>query len=242
VTSERSFRCLTRLSSLALALTLLPPHAHAEEELQSKEDVQGAASSAEAEDGPEFAVRSGYATALGRVEPGARLRNTMAGAVPLWVDVGYRLNRHWFVGAYGHYGLGIASGTSKSDCSGCQHTWVRFGAQVQYRWLLDTQRALWVGLGMGRESLNTSIDPELSSSQSIVGWELFNGQFGCDFQPTPGLSVGPYFSVSLDTYSTKTQRCTDNSCPRALRNVTTDLNATGVHSWVNAGLRVVLLP
>lgn len=194
------------------------------------------------EEGPEFAVRAGYATALGRVERGEPIRNSMAGAIPLWVDVGYRLNQSWFVGVYGHYGLGIDSATSVSDCSSCQHTWVRFGAQAQYRWLLDRTRALWVGLGVGRESLNTSIDQQLSSSRSVTGWELLNLQFGCDFRPTTGLSLGPYFSLSFDAYTEKNERCGDNDCPRAERNVTSGLDQSGVHSWVNAGMRVVLLP
>lgn len=197
----------------------------------------------EAETGPEFGFRAGYATALGRVERGERIRNSMAGAIPLWVDVGYRLNAFWLVGVYGHYGLGIDSATSASDCSGCQHTWVRFGVQAQHRWLLDQKRALWAGLGVGRESLNTSIDPRLSSSRSVSGWELMNLQFGCDFRPTTGLSLGPYFSVSVDAFTEKNERCGDNDeCPRAERNVTWGLDSSGVHGWVNAGMRVVLLP
>lgn len=227
--------------------------AHAQDELSAAPPAatdSGAADSGatepgekdDGEEGPEFAVRAGYATALGRVERGEPIRNSMAGAVPLWVDVGYRLNQSWFVGVYGHYGLGIDSATSASDCSGCQHTWVRFGAQAQYRWLLDPTRALWVGLGVGRESLNTSIDQRLSSSRSVTGWELLNLQFGSDFRPTTGLSLGPYFSLSFDAYTEKNQRCGDNECPRAERNVTSGLDSSGVHSWVNAGMRVVLLP
>jgi hypothetical protein len=234
-----SFRVrILGLVTAHLALSARP--ACADDELQSKELPSAPATESSA--GPEFGVRTGYATPMGRVEPGASLRKSMAGAIPLWVDVGYRLNPEWFLGVYGHYGLGLASATSRSDCSGCQHTWVRFGVQAQRRWLLDTRSALWVGLGVGRESFNTIFDPRLSSSQSVTGWEWLNAQFGCEFLPTPGLSVGPYFSLSLDSYSDKTQRCTDDDCARSQRSVSTELNDSGLHSWVNAGLRVVFLP
>jgi hypothetical protein len=224
-------------AGLALAL---PSPALAEDELQTKDVPYGEED--DSEDGPEFAVRSGYASPFGQIERDVRVRDSVAGAVPFWIDVGYRLDRNWFIGIYGHYGLGIASGTSDSDCPNCQHSWVRFGLQAQHRWLLDARRAVWIGLGIGRESFNTSIDPVLSSSRSISGWELFNWQFGCDYRPTTGVTVGPYFSLSFDAFSTKTLRCGDDDCPRAARSVSTDLHASGVHGWVNAGLRVVFLP
>jgi len=191
--------------------------------------------------GPELGARAGYATGFGRVEPSKRLQHTVAGAVPLWLDVGFRINRRWLVGGYGHYGLALASATSQTRCPDCQHTWVRYGVQAQYRFYDAGRRNMWLGLGTGREVLNTSIDEYEESSRSIRGWEIINLQLGSEIHVVEGLGIGPYLSFSVDSFGSKLERCRDEHlCPSDERRVQTDLS--GLHGWVNAGLRVVLLP
>ncbi|HEX2734339.1 MAG TPA: hypothetical protein VHM70_22170 [Polyangiaceae bacterium] len=231
-------------ASLGAALALTSSGAaHADDELEPLTGKDQTQQEPASDHGPELAARVGYASAFGRIERGERIRQTLAGAVPFWVDLGYRLDSHWFVGVFGHYGLGIASATSKSDCSGCNHSWLRFGLQAQHRWLLGPRRAIWLGLGLGREYLNTSIDQHAQHSRSISGWEWLNAQFGCDFQPAEGFGVGPFLGFSLGTYTTGRERCLDETlCPRLERDVTKDLEAPGIHGWVNAGVRFVLFP
>jgi hypothetical protein len=193
--------------------------------------------------GPELAVRVGYATALGRIQRGERIRDDVAGAVPFWLDAGFRFSPKWFVGAYGHYGLGFASRTSENHCPNCQHSWVRYGLQVQYRFLTTNHRNLWVGLGAGQEFLNINIDEESRRTQSTRGWELVNAQFGAEWQPASGIGIGPYFSVSLDTFTSQQKACAkETECAVSERNVEVTLRDPGVHAWISAGVRVVVLP
>jgi len=196
-----------------------------------------------AEAGPELAVRAGYATSFGRIQPGKRIRSEIAGAIPLWVDVGYRFDRRWFVGAYGHYGLGLQAATSESKCPDCQHSWIRAGLQAQYRFIDRGSYNLWVGLGVGREYLNEAIDETEKRAKSITGWEWLNLQAGSELQPTAGLGLGPYLSLGLGSYQHMTQTClSDFHCPLDERRQETSLSDSGVHGWFNAGVRLVLLP
>jgi hypothetical protein len=161
----------------------------------------------------------------------------------MWVDVGYRIDANWFVGAYGQYALGIASETSDARCPSCQHSWIRWGLQAQRRWVLNPKHALWVGLGVGQQFVNTSISGVISRSRSTRGWELMNAQFGVELQPTRGLAIGPYFSGSLGTFVERSERCTSqDTCPSSERQVQIELEDPSVHAWLNLGLRIVLQP
>lgn len=193
--------------------------------------------------GPELAVRLGYATGAGRVMAGETLRSWVAGALPFWLDAGYRLTPEWFVGGYGQYGLGISSRTSRSECPGCQVSWIRFGLQVQYRVLQGTRHNLWVGLGVGQEFLNVNLSEERRSSSSTSGFELANLQFGSEWQPLPGLGLGPYLSTSFGTFTSRNERCErETECRIAERDVRIDIDPAVVHVWTSLGLRVVALP
>lgn len=200
--------------------------------------------SAEAVDaGPELGVRVGYASAFGKIRNGHRIRAEVAGALPLWLDVGYRFNRRWFAGGYAQYGLAFQGASSESRCPDCQYSWIRAGLQAQYRFVERPTYNLWVGLGVGREFLNVAIDDLEQSARSTTGWEFANLQFGSELQPTAGLGVGPYFSFALGAYDEETTTCLDSDlCPIDERRVERGLPETGVHGWVSAGIRLVLLP
>ncbi len=213
----------------------------------SASDYEPDGSSGEAEQvvltGPELAARTGYATPIGTLKRGERLREQVAGAIPFWLDVGYRFAPRWYVGAYGHYGLALRSATADKRCEDCQYTWVRYGAQVQYRAYVAGNQNLWVGLGFGQELLNVSIDEERRSASSTRGWELLNAQFGAEWEPTTGLGLGPYFSISIDSFSNRTTTCDrDSLCAAAERRVEETLEKGTTHGWVSFGLRVVALP
>ncbi len=193
--------------------------------------------------GPELAARTGYASPIGTLQRGEPLREHVAGAIPFWLDVGYRFARRWFVGAYGHYGLALRSATADTRCPDCQYTWVRYGAQVQYRPFISGNTNVWVGLGIGQELLNVAIDEERRSASSTRGWELLNAQFGAEWEPTTGLGLGPFLSISVDSFSSRTLTCErDTFCSLAERRVVETLDRGTTHGWFSFGLRVVALP
>lgn len=188
--------------------------------------------------GPELGARTGYATPFGH-----GLRADVTSGVPFWLDAGYRIDRRWFVGVFGHYGLGVASETSGAACPDCSYTWVRYGLQAQYRFYDLPDRNLWVGLSVGQELFNVAIDSERRSTRSLKGWELFNLQFGSEWEPTDGLGLGPYLSFSLGRFTDQVETCEREAlCPMAERRVETTLDGAPLHGWINVGLRIVALP
>jgi hypothetical protein len=247
VAERRATASSTAFIAAAIGIVTLITPIRAEAEPRSTDAQADSADAPEGgpdvESGPELAVRTGYATSFGRIQPGKRIRGEIAGAIPLWIDVGYRFNRRWFAGAYGHYGLAFQAATSESKCPDCQHSWIRVGVQGQYRFVDKGSYNLWLGLGIGREYLNEAIDETEERSSSITGWEWFNLQVGSELQPTEGLGLGPYLSLGLGDYVQQTETCLrDDRCPIDERRVETPLSDSGIHGWFNAGVRLVLLP
>lgn len=204
--------------------------------------MAGVEASDEAETGPELGIRLGYASAFGRTSSGEAISRTISGAVPFWLDVGYRFLPRWFIGGYGQYGVGLTGESVTSSCPGCQPSSVRVGLQLQYQWLRAEARSAWVGLGIGREFLNVSVDEQRREAKSYRGWELFNLEFGSEWQPIAGLGIGPYFSLALGSFDTLESSCLNEfECARAERQVTTELDSR-LHGWVGSGLRIITLP
>ncbi len=207
-------------------------------ELEPAEPVEELATST----GPELGLRLGYATAFGATHGGAPVTETISGAVPFWLDVGYRFAPRWFIGGYGQYGVGVTGASVTSSCENCQPSSVRVGLQLQYQWLRSETRSAWIGLGIGREFLNVSVDDERREAKSFRGWEWLNVQFGSEWQPIPGLGIGPFFSFALGSFDSVEETCLNEfECPKAERRVTTNLDSR-FHGWVSAGLRIITLP
>lgn len=189
--------------------------------------------------GPELAFRTGYTAGTGTIDD-TPLANDVGAVIPLLFDFGYRLDERWLIGAYAQYGFGVRGATASAACADCVSSLVRYGLQVQYH--LRRPRSLWVGLGIGRQVLNTNLDDERERSRTHQGWELLLLQLGGDIPITDGLALGPFVSCSLGTFDYRIERCeNENLCPRAEREVTWDTRSWPI-VWATVGIRVVLLP
>ena len=107
-----------------------------------------------------MAVRLGYGTPMGDAlsGPGGSLKvdDFFGGKVPLWFDLGYRIDRSMFLGAYVEYGFGSVGGTLDQACvaagESCSTSMLRIGAEFLYKFSPDASFAPWLGIGLGYES------------------------------------------------------------------------------------------
>lgn len=191
--------------------------------------------------GPELGFRLGITTGTGSFEPGHALHDDVAGLLPLWVDAGYRFLDRWFVGAYWQYGIGLSSSTSKALCDTCVHSNIKYGLQVNYSFLTIERTRVWAGLGFGRHSFET-VDEKTKRGMSFTGWEPLSVHLGSSWRPTDGVEIGPFFSWSYSTISSRTNVCYEADQRRCPPEQETELPDGGPIWWTTFGVRAVFLP
>jgi len=189
--------------------------------------------------GPEIALRSGLALPFGDVDGGAnRNLDRFAGsAIPLVVEVGYRVDPTLFVGARFDYAFPqLKNPTAGANCSdiSCDGSVLRLGLEGIYRFLPGDKFAPWVGLGAGYEWMTADyFGTDGGLGQTVRG---FHGllQGGGDIRVGPQLVLGPFVELSMGRFDSATTRA------RAF-NITTetddDISDTAWHSWLTLGLR-----
>lgn len=216
-------RSLSRALSLLLAACSLgaPALARADDR-----PARHAVHEEERPSGIRVGLRSGVALPLGQafVASGV-LSDTITAYVPLRLDAGYRIDRHFYVGFIAQLAAIMPNGCGAGDrCSGTNS---RFGAMLAYH--LRPARALdpWLGVGMGFEILSTSRSLDGTKVDIAArGLELFDLELGADLRPSRALRIGPVLSTSIGRYSS----ITVNGTP------TRDFDMA-LHAWVMLGIR-----
>jgi hypothetical protein len=223
VTRPRArLRLLSLLSVLgAVAVTARPRAALAEDQPAASATGEETRSS-----GLRLALRTGVAVPIGEafVASGA-LSSTITGYVPLRLDVGYRIDRHFYVGVAGQLAAVVANACpSDGSCSG---TASRFGALIAYHALPSRELDPWIGIGMGFETLSVSRSTSGSKVDIAArGLELLDLELGADLRATRTLRLGPVLSTSLGRYTSVSVNDT----------ATRDFD-TSLHAWVMLGFR-----
>jgi Outer membrane protein beta-barrel domain len=190
--------------------------------------------------GIEVGLRSGYALPIGDIFQWKGLGDGVNGAIPIWIDAGYRFRPNAMIGAFFQYGIGLVNphgagfplvnGETCGGGSDCSASDIMFGVQFHYHLLPDQTIDPWGGVGLGYEILDLS-DPGFASTTG-AGGESYNGffanlQIGADYKATPNLGVGPFVMFSLGEYS----GCSDGSSGRCL------IDNTQIHGWLTFGIR-----
>lgn len=195
--------------------------------------------------GIELGLRLGYGVPLGGAAPGSDLDQNIAGEIPVWGELGYRIDPHWMAGAYGLYGFGFLTHDEQRVCDAyqvsCSVSDLRLGAQLHYHFMPARKLDPWLGLGFGYEWLIANADissNERSGSASLRGWEFINLQGGLDWALGEGVALGPFLSVSVAQYTTVSVECTGPACRSS---VSETLDDKALHSWVVVGLRGAFL-
>jgi hypothetical protein len=201
------------------------------------------------------------ATQPGEPESTERLRRILVGEIPLWLDVGARLNEQFFVGAYYQYGFGILPGevarncdqiSSEADAAGgtstCNGHDMRLGAEFLYHLLPKGDVDPWAGLGVGYEWIGQSVGADVQgqsfdASETAHGFEFLNLQAGFDIPATENVGIGPFLALTLAEYAHVSESCSSNIgfCEDAgLGNAHADINGKALHEWLIIGMRGTL--
>jgi hypothetical protein len=205
----------------------------------------------------ELGLRTGYAIPLGHYADVRQIGSTRQddvnalsddayGAIPLWLDFGYRLTPALVLGVYGMFGLVLPKSGAASDPLGggcpegldCFAIGLRFGVQAQYRFRPGAALDPWLGLGLGYEWITSHVEGRVFGIPIDVvtdhsGPELLHLQGGVDFQLAPTLGLGPFASVSAMQYT---------SCSATLDGDDSEcrLPDKAWHGWLVLGVRGVL--
>lgn len=199
-------------------------------------------------------LRTGYGLPLGRY---AEVRNFAGfrdddvnaisddthGVIPLWLDAGYWLTSHVYLGAYFAFGIVLPKvAPSDNPLSGgcpedvdCAASGVRAGIAAEYAFGPFGATRPWVGLGLGYEWVDSTIDYRtldfrLQSLQH--GFELLQLSGGADFHLSPGLGLGPFVTLSALQYT---------SCSLDFRGEQVcEIEDAAWHGWLLLGVRGAL--
>lgn len=200
----------------------------------------------------ELGLRTGYGIPFGKATGAARvdLNEGIAGQVPLWLDLGARLDHRYYVGAYLAYGIGILGEPQQDQCDQAQaqagvdvscsaYDW-RFGAQFQYH-IGELQRPHpWVGAGIGYELVGLRVSASQGSQEATVttgggGWEFVNLQLGLDIPLTDVLALGPFATFTVAQYDNASLDCSGDC--GGISSQDQDVEDKAVHNWLLFGLR-----
>ena len=166
-----------------------------------------------AQSGFEIGVRTGYAFAAGN--RGAPPNGTdqpvgdyVAGQIPLWLDVGYRLNGDVYLGGFVQYGFGIVNDDRQDVCRNanvdCSASDTRLGADGALppagRLAAVTLARLRCRLRMGNLLAAPVADRQQQHRSTWSGFEFANLQVGADYHVAPKVALAPFVSVSFGQF------------------------------------------
>jgi hypothetical protein len=150
--------------------------------------------------GFELGVRAAFAIPFGDETSGSKLADDISGALPVEIDLGWRINPTWYLGAWLAGGPGFLK--DSSDCTGCSSTVASVGIEANLH-LNPLATDPWVGLGIGYELLKASATSGgFSASANLNGPMFLRLSGGVDFRASPLFAIGPYLGFSAAQFST----------------------------------------
>ena len=163
-----------------------------------------------------FQVGAGYVYKNGLRLDGTigdvKLSDAANGGIAFALDLGYRVNSRWFIGAFGQY-THVLTKTNPYSCPegfDCSTSQLRLGPQVQYHFSPDASFDPFVGLGFGIVLLNTTIEGTqptgvgLDIDSKTRGPEYINFTVGGKWKAGESLSFGPYLNATYARYTVRT--------------------------------------
>lgn len=193
--------------------------------------------------GFQMALRTGYGVPFGNSSgaPGDTYPSLVSGQFPLMLDIGGKLNHHFFLGAYLGLGIGGAGSALEPTCElsgvSCGHASLRLGVQLQYNVAPAAKVNPWFGYGIGIES--TAVAASGSNGDAAVGvagFELARLMAGVDFRLTHGVGIGPFADFTVGRYSSMSTKD-----PSGFE-TTGDIEDRAAHEWLTLGVRLVFFP
>lgn len=197
----------------------------------------------------EVGARVGYAAALGNAVASSGEKTGMkdyslAGQIPLQLDVVGHLTRELSVGGYLGYGFGRVDDAYMEEAAGgvricslieCTGSAWRAGVQGFYRFVdAGTAFLPWLGLSAGYESATTKASGRgVSMEVTLTGYEL-GLQAGGDFRVSDGFAVGPYVGLTFGQFNRAKLSATINGQSASDSG---SIDEKAWHEWLSFGLR-----
>jgi hypothetical protein len=194
----------------AVAVVTATPGTAATPTASATPSAPSLAAASPAESGFSFGARLGFALPAGSFYGGTdtSVSTTVSAMVPIWLDAGYLINPHFYVGAYFQYGIIIPNDCATgASCSGSD---VRIGLEAQYRILPEATIDPWIGAGFGYEFASgsasgfTTAGVPATEGESLGGFEIVHVEAGADYKVLPNLNIGPVVAFSLGEYGSIT--------------------------------------
>jgi hypothetical protein len=144
-------------------------------------------------------ARVGWAFPFGEAAPGARTSDSVVGAAPLQLDLGWRADRRVVLGAYAAFAPTVPTlCRDASDCVKSIGSDVRAGALVTFYPTRAGAFEPWFGVGAGYEWLTAPYsDAGAVSTRRYSGAEYALLELGLDWRRSSAFAFGPYASVAL---------------------------------------------
>jgi outer membrane protein W len=170
----------------------------------------------------EITIGGGYAQGFGDIGASQRSLTDLGSAGgELSLGVGYRIDKHFLVGAYGS-----GSKYSTGDFTNGADVWsATAGVQANVHLLPDNEWDPWVGLGTGWRGYWVK---HATGTDSRHGWDIARLQAGVDYRVSPEFAVSPYVGAGVTTFLTQ-QLAGEQSF--------SNVQSPDVNLWVFAGLQ-----
>lgn len=190
--------------------------------------------------GFEAGARLGYGIPMGKIadEEDSDFKDWTSGQIPLWVDLGYRINPNIFVGGYLSYGFAsVGDGLDEvcdQDGIDCSASSMRLGAQLQYHFMPAESTDAWAGLGIGWE--NSSLSAEAMGQEitiSTSGFEFAMLQGGVDFRVHDAVALGPFVGFTMAQFSSADCDGPAGACD----GFPDEIEHKAFHQWLFLGVR-----
>lgn len=215
------------------------------------------------ESGFELGIGTGFAMPFGDADSGASLFDSggqspnagisirdgkmsgiVAYRVPLLLDLGYRLDRTWWLGVRPEVGTG-GFGSECPTQANCNWTDARVGVVVKHHFDPGSLTDPWLGLNLGwewmRSTASVVLPPEvtgLSSSQSVSAKQTISGPTlellgGLNFDLGRHIHAGPFLSAAVGRYFRSSFDCPSAAlgCPAP-----SWIEDGAFHAWLSLGI------
>jgi hypothetical protein len=195
--------------------------------------------------GFQAALRSGVQLPWGEASDadGDELSARYGWQVPILIDIGFKLHKPWFFGAYGGVGYGsIGSGNVAEEACGapgvtCSTLSYQVGGQVQFHLAPSDRLNPWFGLGGGYEWFRQELrSAQYSEEQETSGIALLKAFFGLDYRYRELFGFGPFTELSLGRFQA-TRTFVDGE-----RTHEGPVEPGAWHGFLTLGVRLVVLP
>jgi len=159
-------------------------------------------------------LRAGFAGAVGDLYKDQSITEGSYGAIPFILDVGVRLNPHFYLGLFGQLAPVLLKADDEKGCPSefdCSSTNYRFGVNADYHFSpasgVDPYLSLGVGYDMLKSSAKGSVDlgagpMGFEVESTFRGFEFANLGGGVDFVVNRHFSIGPSLTFTVARYTT----------------------------------------